>query len=123
MAGLEAGDCCMMKIRASGEFCEDSGTAPCIITRPESPFPAPTPVQPTCSNGIIGVEGFGECRMLGCGTCGGVGCSQRARAAGLKAGDCCVTRIRASGVNCEGSGTAPCIITRGKDIRLDSRCR
>ena len=61
--------------------------------------------------------------MLGCGICGGVGCRQRALAAGLEGEDCCVMRIRESGVECEDSGTAPCIITPGKDIRLDSRCR
>ena len=104
-------------------FCEDSGTAPCIITRPEPPSPTPTPVEATCSNGIVGVEGFGECCTLGCGTCGGEDCRQRAREAGLEAGDCCATRIRASGVYCEDSGTAPCIITRGKGIILDSRRR
>ncbi|CAM9850942.1 unnamed protein product [Ascophyllum nodosum] len=84
-------------------------TAPPTTVPPSTSPPASTE---TCSNGIVGVEGLGECCTLGCGTCGGPGCGRRANMAGLNAADCCVTRIRASGVYCEDSGTAPCIITR-----------
>lgn len=68
-----------------------------------------------CSNGISGVERDGYCCPLMCGACGGSGCSQRARVAGLTSDDCCVTRINESGVYCDESGTAPCIIGEGED--------
>ena len=63
-----------------------------------------------CSNGISGVEASGMCCTLGCGTCGGRGCGRRGAADGLTAADCCTSRIRRSGVFCDDTLTAPCII-------------
>ena len=73
-------------------------------------FRAPAASETACSNGITGVEASGMCCALGCGTCGGPGCGKRGAADGLTAADCCVSRIRRSGVFCDVSGTAPCII-------------
>ena len=64
----------------------------------------------TCSNGIIGVEAYGQCCVVACGTCGGSGCWKRAVAAGLSPNDCCVSRIQAAEVFCNDSETAPCTI-------------
>lgn len=63
-----------------------------------------------CSNGIIGIENKNVCCPLECGTCGGRGCSSRARSAGLTAEDCCTSRIHDSGLYCSTEGVAPCII-------------
>lgn len=45
-----------------------------------------------------------------CGTCGGKNCDGRADAASLTPDDCCAQNIRASGVYCDDSQSAPCII-------------
>ncbi|CAM9759794.1 unnamed protein product [Ascophyllum nodosum] len=100
--GLTAEDCCAWRIRDSGVFCDVSGTAPCIIDSSST--------ETVCSNGIAGVEASGMCCTLGCGTCGDPGCGSRGAADGLTAEDCCTSRIRDSGVFCDVSGTAPCII-------------
>lgn len=92
-------------------------------SRSSSSTPAPstpTTLEPmtnliTCSNGISGVERDGYCCPLVCGACGGSGCSQRARVVGLTSDDCCVTRIGESGVYCDDSGMAPCIIGESED--------
>ena len=73
-------------------------------------FRASASPETACSNGIAGVEASGMCCTLGCGTCGGPGCGSRGAADGLTAEDCCAWRIRDSGVFCDVSGTAPCII-------------
>ncbi|CAM9760210.1 unnamed protein product [Ascophyllum nodosum] len=86
-------------------------TPPPTTPAPTTPVPTtPAPSGMTCSNGISGVEGFGQCCTLGCGICDAKGCVARARDAGLTKEDCCVSRIKTSGVFCDVSGTAPCII-------------
>lgn len=68
-------------------------------------------VEPMCSNGIPGIQSKNSCCALACGQCGGAGCS---RAGGLTSADCCEGGVQASGVLCEVSGAAPCIIDAGK---------
>lgn len=106
-AGLDAADCCVQRIDESGVYCSDSGTAPCIIDLEE-------PQSSPCSNGVMGIEGYGHCCALECGRCGGRLCRHRAENAGLEAADCCVQRINESGVYCDESWTAPCIINSGE---------
>ena len=69
-----------------------------------------------CSNGVAGIETDGACCVTECGTCGGVGCGDRAKAAGLTADDCCVGRIFASGTSCDDSEAAPCIVDNGESF-------
>lgn len=110
-AGLMSKDCCISRISNSGVYCGDSGAAPCIID--DVPAPTPVPALSSCSNGIAGVERDGYCCSPGCGTCGGTGCSKRARQAGLLPDDCCISRISDSEVYCNDTGMAPCIIGGG----------
>ena len=58
--------------------------------------------------------------MAACGTCGGSGCGDRARDAGLSGDDCCVGAIRDAGVYCDDSKAAPCLIGSGKCLVIDS---
>ena len=74
----------------------------------------PTAETQTCSNGVIGVEGAGQCCPVACGTCGGMGCKMRALDVGLTADDCCTRRIEATGASCDESKTAPCMIGSGE---------
>ncbi|CAM9879724.1 unnamed protein product, partial [Ectocarpus fasciculatus] len=60
----------------------------------------------TCDNGLAGVSNGIYCCTLGCGTCGGVGCSTRE---GLDGDDCCTVNIAANGIQCADSGAAPCM--------------
>ena len=83
------------------------------LTSCESP-PPPPPTAPACSNGVPGVEADGVCCVAECETCGGAGCRNRARAVGLTSDDCCVQRISDSGVYCDDSETAPCIVRDGE---------
>lgn len=53
------------------------------------------------------------CCVAECGICGGDGCRKRAEAAFLTPEDCCATNIEASGVYCDDSQSAPCIIDSG----------
>lgn len=68
-----------------------------------------------CSNGLEGVQSTSNdvCCVDGCGVCGGVGCTP-ANTSALTAGDCCASEIVESGVFCDVSGAAPCIVTTGK---------
>ena len=68
----------------------------------------------TCSNDLPGVEDAGACCVAACGICGGSGCGDRARDAGLSGDDCCVAAIRDAGVYCDDSMAAPCLIGSGK---------
>ncbi|CAN0355754.1 unnamed protein product [Ascophyllum nodosum] len=119
--GLTPEDCCTSRISESGVYCGTSGNAPCIIGEDPTPAlmttptPVPTTAPDTCSNGIVGVERGTFCCALGCGTCGGTGCGEHGRDEGLTAEDCCTSRISESGVYCENSGNAPCIIGEDED--------
>ena len=62
-----------------------------------------------CDGGIVGVQNKDICCSLGCGECGGSGCSS---AGGLSATECCTSTIRDSGVMCgEDADAAPCILS------------
>ena len=52
--------------------------------------------------------------VAGCGTYGGAGCRDRAEAVGLTADDYCTKRSSDSGMYCDDSETAPCIIGSGE---------
>lgn len=70
----------------------------------------------TCSDGTVGLESSDGlvCCTAGCGSCGGLGCSTL-YLPDYNASDCCVINIENSGVMCEDSGTAPCIL-EGKHL-------
>ena len=77
--------CCDSGVRASGRFCEDAGP-PCIRDRP------------------AGNCGPTVCCALGCGKCGGEGCSRLPGGAE----NCCVGDILGSGRSCDRF-SPPCI--------------
>ncbi|CAB1098365.1 unnamed protein product [Ectocarpus sp. CCAP 1310/34] len=107
-AGLDGSSCCGGSIKASGKYCDETNDAPCIIG--SSPAPSPTPSE-TCSNGVEGIDGNGVvCCPLGCGQCGGAGCTTSGAAAGLGADSCCGGSIKASDEYCDETNEAPCII-------------
>lgn len=84
-------------------------------TSPPTPSPTiyPTLVNPeTCSNGVVGVEGYGQCCVLACDKCKDHDCRNRARNATLTKDDCCPDQISDSGVYCEDVGIAPCILDK-----------
>eukprot|EP00903_Cladosiphon_okamuranus_P006682 g6522.t1 len=62
--------------------------------------------QDTCSNGLVGIEFKTVCCDLGCGSCGGSGCSLRPGGGTA----CCKGLIENSEVLCSVSGAAPCIL-------------
>ncbi|CAM9533530.1 unnamed protein product [Ectocarpus sp. 12 AP-2014] len=65
----------------------------------------------TCSNGLEGIDGSGGvCCPLGCGQCGGKGCSKSGSANGLGGDSCCSGGIMASDEYCDETNEAPCII-------------
>ena len=68
----------------------------------------------TCRNGFTGFEANGVCCSASCGTCGGTGCLN------LSGGpdDCCTAAILASGVTCDDSGAAPCILSDVEGVLL-----
>ncbi|CAM9219812.1 unnamed protein product [Scytosiphon promiscuus] len=64
-----------------------------------------------CINGVEGIDGNGKiCCPVGCNRCGGVGCTSVGAAAGLGGASCCGQAVKASGVLCSESGSAPCIV-------------
>ncbi|CAM9225226.1 unnamed protein product, partial [Ectocarpus fasciculatus] len=65
----------------------------------------------TCSNGLAGYEKSGACCSVGCGTCGGEGCSQL----GEGAESCCTSNIIAAGEPCSEKGAAPCVVDPAGD--------
>ncbi|CAN0254059.1 unnamed protein product [Pylaiella littoralis] len=84
-------------------YCDDTNEAPCII--------GSDPDKQTCSDGTEGIDGNGVvCCPIGCGQCGGPGCTTSGAAAGLGSGDCCGGPIKSSGVYCDDTNEAPCII-------------
>ncbi|CAN0056993.1 unnamed protein product [Pylaiella littoralis] len=101
--------CCTKDVISSGVQCSSSRAAPCII---DGDISGPTSAtSETCSNGIEGIDGNGVvCCPVGCGQCGGNGCGTSGAANGLDGDSCCGGGIKASGVMCSDSGSAPCII-------------
>ncbi|CAB1104288.1 unnamed protein product [Ectocarpus sp. CCAP 1310/34] len=72
----------------------------------------------TCDNGLAGVSTGVYCCTLGCGTCGGSGCSSRAE--GLNGDDCCTSNIASNGILCADSGAAPCIGDVDDDVSTET---
>lgn len=71
----------------------------------------------TCVDGTPGVDGNNiVCCASGCSPCAGSGCSMNSLPLG--GDDCCGTQIKESGVYCDDSGTAPCIIGSDPDGKL-----
>ncbi|CAN0224623.1 unnamed protein product [Scytosiphon promiscuus] len=122
--------CCITDIRDADELCSTTREAPCIIDDDEmmeSPMSTDddsysydleswydddrTDGTMWCRGGIPGVESEkGDvCCALGCGQCGGVGCS-RFGAPELDSYDCCITEILDYGESCAATGEAPCYI-------------
>ncbi|CAM9256384.1 unnamed protein product, partial [Ectocarpus sp. 12 AP-2014] len=107
-AGLDGSSCCGGGVKASEQYCDETNEAPCIIG--SRPAPSPTPSE-TCSNGLEGIDGNGVvCCPLGCGQCGGRGCTNSGAAADLGADSCCGGSIKASDEYCDETNEAPCII-------------
>ncbi|CAN0056924.1 unnamed protein product [Pylaiella littoralis] len=101
--GLGKSSCCGGTIKDSGILCSESGSAPCIID-------AGVLETEACSGGIEGIDGNGVvCCPLGCGQCGGSNCAVSGKSNGLGSDSCCGGSIKASGVVCSESGTAPCV--------------
>lgn len=89
--------------------CSSSATSPPTT----SPTIYPILVIPdTCNNGVVGVEGGGQCCALACDRCKDNGCRNRAKNANLTKDDCCPDRISNSSVYCEDVGIAPCILDK-----------
>ncbi|CAB1107956.1 unnamed protein product [Ectocarpus sp. CCAP 1310/34] len=116
--GLSSGSCCGGEIKDSGNYCDDTGVAPCIYgSAPEDDDDDGG--GGTCSDGIEGIDGNGAvCCPLGCGQCGGTGCTSAGAANGLDSGSCCGGSIKSSGNYCDDTGEAPndleCIDHKGE---------
>lgn len=111
--GFTADDCCESAVQMNGKLCEVTAAAPCIIDAASTPPPVAAPpvvVGPpegTCEGGIPGIQSKLSCCVLACGQCGGSGCST---AGGLTSAECCESGVASSGVLCEVSGAAPCVV-------------
>ncbi|CAN0481648.1 unnamed protein product, partial [Hapterophycus canaliculatus] len=67
----------------------------------------------TCIDGVSGIlSPDGYCCTLSCGTCGGGGC--HSRPGGVSS--CCGSQILSSGVMCDESEEAPCIVDEAAAI-------
>ncbi|CAN0373521.1 unnamed protein product [Pylaiella littoralis] len=65
----------------------------------------------TCPGGISGHSGNDVvCCPLGCGQCGGIGCTYSGVDAGLGSESCCGSYIKSNGKLCSETGEAPCIL-------------
>ena len=81
------------------------------------------PTVKKCSDGTTGVDGHGEvCCPIGCSQCTGKGCGSAGAAFGLGADDCCGSNIKDSGVYCDDTNEAPCIIGSAPGKPLKPRC-
>ncbi|CAM9883744.1 unnamed protein product [Pylaiella littoralis] len=71
--------------------------------------------EPTCRNGMIGwgsSGGSGDfCCPVGCGACGGPGCTEFGKDSGFDMNDCCTGPIFESEVICSDETEPPCMIT------------
>ncbi|CAM9628235.1 unnamed protein product, partial [Ectocarpus sp. 12 AP-2014] len=111
--GLNAGSCCGGGIKYNGNYCDDTGEAPCIY----GSAPEADDGDGTCSDGIEGIDGNGVvCCPLGCDQCGGTGCFTAGAANGLDSGVCCKGSIKSSGNYCDDTGEAPCIYGSAPDV-------
>ncbi|CAN0434757.1 unnamed protein product, partial [Ectocarpus sp. 12 AP-2014] len=115
--GLPSSSCCGGGIKSSGNYCDDTGVAPCIYgSAPDADDDNDDDDDDddddvgTCSDGIEGIDGNGVvCCPLGCGQCAGSGCSTAGAANGLTSISCCGGGIKSSGNYCDDTGVAPCI--------------
>ncbi|CAM9196305.1 unnamed protein product [Ectocarpus sp. 13 AM-2016] len=129
--GLNSGSCCGGGIKYNGDYCDDTGEAPCIYgSAPENDDDEGGDDEGdddseedddgsdgTCSDGIEGIDGNGVvCCPLGCDQCGGKGCFTAGAANGLDSGSCCKGSIKDSGSYCDDTGEAPCIYGSAPDV-------
>lgn len=112
-----------------GKFCQTGGgfSYPicffCVCGLFSPLFRSP---DPTCSNGLTGIDGSNSagdtvCCPSGCGQCGGAGCSS----AGLPEysnRDCCVNGVVDNQGNCADTGAAPCVITGRFYLKYPTLC-
>ncbi|CAN0438128.1 unnamed protein product, partial [Ectocarpus fasciculatus] len=104
--GLTSGSCCGGGVKNSGNYCDDTGVAPCIYGNDVG----------TCKDGIEGLDGNGVvCCPLGCGQCGGTGCSTAGADNGLASDSCCGGGVKSTGNYCDDTGVAPCIYGSAPD--------
>ncbi|CBJ28892.1 FirrV-1-B30 precursor [Ectocarpus siliculosus] len=122
--GLTSSSCCGGRIKSSGNYCDDTGVAPCIYgsapnadddddgdDEGDDDSEEDDDDENTCSNGLEGIDHKGEvCCPLRCGQCGGSGCSTSGASNGLGADSCCSSEINDSGRHCDDTNEAPCII-------------
>eukprot|EP00752_Nemacystus_decipiens_P013623 g12081.t1 len=95
--------CCATAIRRAGVPCSSTGAGPCMMAASS---------EPTCSNGLPGIQSRGVCCPVACGRCGGIGCSQSGggKSEGLGEKFCCTSDILGGGKACSDSVSAPCIV-------------
>ncbi|CAB1121513.1 unnamed protein product [Ectocarpus sp. CCAP 1310/34] len=122
--GLTSSSCCGGGIKSSGNYCDDTGVAPCIYgSAPDADDDGDDDDDDdvgTCSDGIEGIDGNGVvCCPLGCGQCVGSGCSTDGAANGLTSSSCCGGEIKSSGNYCDDTGVAPCIYGSAPDADDD----
>ncbi|CAM9818929.1 unnamed protein product [Scytosiphon promiscuus] len=102
-AGEDLGntDCCINGVLNNQEFCSVTNAAPCVV-------------DPTCSDGTVGIEGSNDsgsvCCPTECTQCGGAGCATAGAAAGLGNTDCCINGVLNNQDSCSVTGTAPCVL-------------
>ncbi|CAB1104565.1 MEP12 [Ectocarpus sp. CCAP 1310/34] len=94
---------------------------PVVPTDDESPV-VPTDdgdiesADDTQIDGTEGIDGNGVvCCPIGCGQCGGDGCSTAGSANGLGSESCCGGGVKSLGVYCDDTNEAPCIIGSAPD--------
>ena len=103
-SGLDQTSCCGSEVLNNTDLCSTLLEAPCINGISENP---------KCSNSLDGFDNAvsSVCCPVGCGTgCGGTDCQLLGVEAGLDETSCCTRDIILSGILCEVSGVAPCII-------------
>lgn len=98
-------------VLSSSTCCTTAGSVSSTPSPSVTSSSATSMTTSTCSNGITGIESSNglACCAVGCGQCGGVGCST----VGLPeydADDCCSTEIVDFGMSCSVTGSAPCYV-------------
>ncbi|CAN0486291.1 unnamed protein product [Ectocarpus sp. 12 AP-2014] len=111
--GLGSESCCGGGVKATSNYCDVTGEAPCIYGSPPAGAVndrVRTRTTGGCSGGIEGIDGKGVvCCPLECGQCGGTGCSSAGAASGLGSESCCESGVNSSGRYCDITEEAPCI--------------
>ncbi|CAN0292541.1 unnamed protein product, partial [Ectocarpus fasciculatus] len=127
--GLASDSCCGGGVKNSGNYCDDTGVAPCIYgSAPDDDdddgdddgdddsgeggdSEEDDDDESTCSNGLEGIDHKGEvCCPVRCGQCGGSGCSASGAEYGLGEESCCSSGVNDSVRYCDDTNEAPCII-------------